>query len=115
MLGYVNNQIAESSPAVTVVPGKNPHRVNLKPWDMVVSVPVSKLHPDGKARIPAATQEDFKTILAASPGEERFIKELNTEQERIYKASLMKNCLWYQEQNGGKAEEKTNQKPITKL
>lgn len=100
MLGYLNNKIAESSPALTVVPGKNCYPVNLKPWDIIIQVKVSKLYPDGKKIIPAATQEDFKKILEATPGEEKFIKELNPEQERIITACLEKNCAWYQKQIG---------------
>ena len=100
MLGYVNNAIAESSPALTVVPGNNCYPVNLKPWDVIVKTKPSKLYPDGEKLIPAASQDDFKKILAASPGEARFIKELSQEQERVYTLSLEKNCAWYQKQNG---------------
>lgn len=100
MLGYLNNKIAESSPALTVVPGSNCYPVNLKPWDVIIDVKPSKLYPDGKKLIPAASQDDFKKILAASPGEAQYIKELNQEQERVYTASMEKNCAWYQKQNG---------------
>lgn len=100
MLGYVNNKIAESSPAITIVPGGNPYPVNLKPWDIILPTKVTKLHPDGKKVIPAATQEEMKKILDVIPEESQNIKELSREQERIAIASLEKHCSWYQKQNG---------------
>jgi len=107
MLGYLNNKIAESSPAVTVVPGANCYPVNLKPWDIIKEIKPSKLYPDGKKIIPAASQDDFKKILAATPGEAQYIKELSPEQERVITACLEKNCSWYQKQVG-----KTKEAPI---
>lgn len=99
MLGMIGKGSDNSTPAITVVPGANAHPVNLKPWDVLAVVNKSPKYPEGIKLIPAATQEDFKQILAAVPEARSYIGELNPQQEKVVVDSLRRNCSWYQENN----------------
>lgn len=94
MIGLIGKKAKTSEPFITVVPGRNARAVNLKPWDIELIVNKSKLYPDGRRIIPAASQDDFKTIAEAVTNND-YIGELDPEQERIVKDSLSKNCAWY--------------------
>lgn len=100
MLGYIGEHKDNSNNILTCTHGPNARAVNLKPWDVVIDVKKSKLYPEGKRVIPAASQDDFKAILEAVPERKHEIGELAPEQEKRVIDSLSKNCAWYKEQNG---------------
>lgn len=98
MLGLVGKLAKGNTPHFMAVPGPNPYKVNLKPWDVVSDVEPSKIHPDGKKVTPAASQEDFKKILQYVPEMKQHIQELTPEQEKEVRASLLSNCDWYKKE-----------------
>lgn len=96
MLGLIGKQRQLAGVKGTVKDGKNVYAVSLNPWDIIEDVPVSAKHPTGKKITPAASQEDFKRLLAV-PGV-NYIGELTSQQETEAIASLEKYCAWYQKQ-----------------
>lgn len=108
MLGYIGKGHKGKQPQFTVVPGDNPRRVNLLPFDVVTPVEKSARFPDGLKRTPAASQEDFKLILKHIPERKNEIVELTPEQEREYRTALSQGCLWYQEQEKKEKEKTTS-------
>lgn len=99
MLGLIGNLAKGNANCFfAVTHGSNVYKVNLKPWDVVADTAVSPQYPDGKRLIPAASQEDFKRILAHVPDMSKHIQELEPTQEKEVRDSLLRNCSWYKEQ-----------------
>lgn len=90
----------------------NPIKVNLQPWDAVSDVEKSNIYPDGRRVIPAASQDDFKSILARNGGKHTLISEnpLPANREKLNLESLAKNCQWFKDQQAkeNKPVEATN-------
>lgn len=109
MLGLIGKQRELPGVKTTVRNGKNVYAVCLNPWDIVEDVPISAKRPDGKKVTPAASQDEFRLILALNPGI-NYIGELTAQQEAEAIASLEKNCAWYKKQM---AEKQNIPKPNT--
>ena len=90
----------------------NPFKVNLQPWDAVSDVEKSNIYSDGRRVIPAASQDDFKSILARNGGKHTLISEnpLPANREKLNMESLAKNCQWFKDQQAkeNKPVEATN-------
>ena len=90
----------------------NPFKVNLQPWDAVSDVEKSNIYPDGRRYYPAASQDDFKSILARNGGKHTLISEnpLPANREKLNMESLAKNCQWFKDQQAkeNKPVEATN-------
>ncbi len=95
MLGLIGKYATLKTNQFAVVPGPNPYRVNLQPWDYVIEVPIESKFPDGIKITPAASQSDFEKILKVIPEMSKLIGQLSPEQERVNLASLKKSCAWY--------------------
>jgi hypothetical protein len=99
MLGLIGKQRELTGVKQTVKNGKNTYVVCLHPYDLVEDVTPSAKYPDGKKVIPAASQDDFKRILAAVPECSRYIGELSPQQEADALKSMAASCAWYKKQN----------------
>ncbi|MBK9258109.1 MAG: hypothetical protein IPM42_21915 [Saprospiraceae bacterium] len=99
MIGLINCKADNAPFVIPVDSGGNVYPVNLKPWDIHIKVNKSKIYPDGKRVVPAATQEEFKLILQSCPELTNKIGELSPDQEKVVRASLSENCEWYKNQN----------------
>jgi len=113
MLGLIGKQRELAGVKGTVKNGKNTYAVSLNPFDIVEDVAVSAKHPTGKKVTPAASQDEFKKIMA-TPGV-NYIGELTPQQEAEAIASLEKYCSWYQKQNAKPAEIKKETNSTTSV
>lgn len=107
MLGLIGKWNVRRNNMFAVVPGKNPYRVNLQPWDCSIETEVSPKHPDGIKVTPAATQEDFAKLIKEIP---HMIGELTPAQEAEALKSLRKGCAWFKEKEAKEKELKAEAK-----